>query len=158
MTEHDILTDAEREALSEVMQAPVLVQSHERVLVVDDDRESRFLLAELLTLHGIECLTAQGEPEAWALLQADMSIGLLLTDLRMHPHSGLELIGKVRKSHLADLPVIIISGHADARDAIEAMHLHVVDFLLKPIDTQKLLQLIRQELQLEPPDALQVQA
>lgn len=148
MTEHDILTDAEREALSEVMQAPVLAVRRERVLVVDDDPESRFLLAELLTLHDIKCVTAMGVPDAWKTLMADASIGLLLTDLRMKPNTGLDLISKVRHSDLYELPVIIISGDADASDAIEAMHLGVVDFLLKPIDARKLLQLINQELQL----------
>jgi len=39
-----------------------------------------------------------------------------------------------------------MSGDANVRDAIDAMHLSVVDFLLKPIDTDKLLKLIRQEL------------
>ena len=39
-----------------------------------------------------------------------------------------------------------MSGDANVRDAIDAMHLSVVDFLLKPIDTEKLLKLIRQEL------------
>ena len=64
----------------------------------------------------------------------------------MVPHDGLHLIRKVRASDRASLPVIIMSGDAGVRDAIEAMHLDVVDFLLKPIDTQKLLQLIAQEL------------
>ena len=70
----------------------------------------------------------------------------MITDLRMLPHDGLHLIRKVRESDQATLPIIIMSGDASVRDAIDAMHLHVVDFLLKPIDTAKLLKLIRQEL------------
>ena len=46
------------------------------------------------------------------------------------------------------MPVIIMSGNAEVRDAIDAMHLSVVDFLLKPIDVEKLLKLIRRELHL----------
>ena len=142
MTEHDILTDAEREALKEVMSSPVSASSC--VLIVEDDPVARELLAELLELNAIECLTASNEEQALALL-ASKPINLMITDLRMLPHDGLHLIRKVRESDQATLP-IIMSGDASVRDAIDAMHLHVVDFLLKPIDTAKLLKLIRQEL------------
>ena len=144
MTEHDILTDAEREALHEVMQAPASASSC--VLIVDDDPLARELLAEFLELNAIECLTASNEEQALALLESDQPINLMLTDLRMLPHDGLHLIRKVRESERATLPIIIMSGDANVLDAIDAMHLHVVDFLLKPIDTDKLLALIRQEL------------
>ena len=145
MTEHDILTDNEREALKEVMQAP---SAQDCVLLVEDDEASRELMLELLELHGIECVAASNEAEALALLKSNTSIGLILTDLRMEPHDGLHLTRKVRHSELAALPVIIMSGNAEVRDAIDAMHLSVVDFLLKPIDVEKLLKLIRRELHL----------
>lgn len=144
MTEHDILTDAEREALHEVMQAPASASSC--VLIVDDDPLARDLLAEFLELNAIECLKACDEAQALALLASGKPIHLMLTDLRMQPHDGLHLIRKVRESERAALPVIIMSGDASVRDAIDAMHLSVVDFLLKPIDTDKLLTLIRKEL------------
>jgi DNA-binding NtrC family response regulator len=47
------------------------------------------------------------------------------------------------------MPVIIVSGDADVKDAIAAMHLSVVDFLLKPIDSDKLLELVKHELGME---------
>ena len=143
MTEHDILTDAEREALKEVMLTPVSASSC--VLIVEDDPVARELLAELLELNAIESLTASNEEQALALLASE-AINLMITDLRMLPHDGLHLIRKVRESDQATLPIIIMSGDASVRDAIDAMHLHVVDFLLKPIDTVKLLKLIRKEL------------
>ena len=143
MTEHDILTDAEREALKEVMLTPVSASSC--VLIVEDDPVARELLAELLELNAIECLTASNEEQALALLASE-AINLMITDLRMLPHDGLHLIRKVRESDQATLPIIIMSGDASVRDAIDAMHLHLVDFLLKPIDTVKLLKLIRKEL------------
>ena len=146
MSEHDILSEDEREALNEVMQVKGPIGHH--VLIVDDDKDSSELLAEYLAQHGIACLTAQNEVQALELLEFDKSIGLLLTDLRMEPHDGLHLIRKVRESPSAALPVIIMSGDAGVRDAIEAMHLSVVDFLLKPIDTDQLLALIRHELNL----------
>jgi DNA-binding NtrC family response regulator len=80
------------------------------------------------------------------MLETKPSIGLLITDLRMGNVDGLELIRLVRESERAALPIIIVSGDADVKDAIEAMHLSVVDFLLKPIDTEKLLGLVKREL------------
>lgn len=145
MTDHDpeLLSDAEREALSEAMLAPGLPPL--RALVVDDDADSRDLMAQILELHEVACVTAGCAEEALRLI-TDRSIGLLITDLRMGPMNGLELIRKVRESERVALPIIIISGDAGVKDAIAAMHLSVVDFLLKPIDAFKLVKLARREL------------
>jgi DNA-binding NtrC family response regulator len=145
MFDHDILSDEEREALNEVMFAPPS-QSPQRVLIVDDDKDARELLAEILSLSDISCITAAGGNSAMHLLETLPSIGLLITDLRMAPCDGLDLIRKVRDSDRAALPIIIVSGDAHVRDAIDAMHLSVVDFLLKPINTKQLLKLVRREL------------
>lgn len=145
MTDHDpeLLSDAEREALSEAMLAPSLPP--QRALVVDDDADSRELMTQILELHDVACVSASGAEEALRLI-SDRSIGLLITDLRMGPMNGLELIRRVRESERAALPIIIISGDAGVKDAIAAMHLSVVDFLLKPIDAFKLVALARREL------------
>ncbi|NUT80675.1 MULTISPECIES: response regulator [Pseudomonas] len=144
MSDHDILSDAEREALSAVMLEPDLPP--QRVLIVDDDKDARELLSEILALDGIHCMTAASGETALKMLETRPSIGLLITDLRMGNVDGLELVRLVRESERAELPIIIVSGDADVKDAIEAMHLRVVDFLLKPIDTDKLLGLVKREL------------
>ncbi|MDO7896460.1 response regulator [Pseudomonas citrulli] len=144
MSDHDILSDAEREALSAVMLEPDLPP--QRVLIVDDDRDARELLSEILALDGIHCMTAASGETALKMLATKPSIGLLITDLRMGNVDGLELVRLVRESERAELPIILVSGDADVKDAIEAMHLSVVDFLLKPIDTEKLLELVKREL------------
>ncbi|MNF02847.1 response regulator FixJ [compost metagenome] len=56
----------------------------------------------------------------------------------------------MRESARATLPVIIISGDADVQDAIEAMHMKVVDFLLKPVDMSRLSNLVRNEIGTAP--------
>ncbi|BBP67453.1 response regulator [Pseudomonas sp. Cab53] len=144
MSDHDILSDAEREALSAVMLEPDLPP--QRVLIVDDDKDARELLSEILALDGIHCMTAASGETALKMLETKPSIGLIITDLRMGNVDGLELVRLVRESERAALPIILVSGDADVKDAIEAMHLSVVDFLLKPIDTEKLLELVKREL------------
>ncbi len=146
MSEDDILSDAERKALLQVMQTPQLPA--QCALIVDDDQDARELLSEIFMLNGIHCLTAASGSGALELLEADRSIGLLITDLRM-ADDGLDLVRKIRESERAALPIIIVSGNAEVRDAIDAMHLSVVDFLLKPIDAEHLLKLARRELGLQ---------
>lgn len=145
MSDHDILSDEERDALNEVMFAHHC-DVPQRVLIVDDDTDTREILAEILNLNDISCLTAAGSSSALQLLQSRESIGLLITDLRMAPCDGLELIRQVRDSERAELPIIIVSGDADVRAAIDAMHLSVVDFLLKPLNTKQLVKVVKREL------------
>ena len=144
MSDHDILSDAERKALSDVMLEPDLPP--QRVLIVDDDKAARELLSEILALDGVRCMTAASGETALRMLETMPSIGLVITDLRMGNVDGLDLIRRVRESVRAAMPFIIVSGDADVKDAIAAMHLSVVDFLLKPVDTGKLLTLVKHEL------------
>ncbi|WP_085716483.1 MULTISPECIES: response regulator [unclassified Pseudomonas] len=153
MSDHDILSDAERELLSAVMLEPDLPL--QRVLIVDDDKDARELLSEILALEGIRCKKAASGKAALNILVAEAeiqkpSIGLMITDLRMGEVDGLDLIRQIRESVRAALPIIIVSGDADVKDAIAAMHLNVVDFLLKPIDAGQLLELVKRELGMKP--------
>jgi len=144
MSDYEILSDAEREAINAVMHETDLL--HQTVLIVEDDQFTREMLAEILQLNGISCLAAASVAEALSWLATDKSIGLVITDLRMHPQSGLTLIRNIRESDRAQMPIVIMSGDAGVRDAIDAMHLDVVDFLLKPFDPEQLVQLLHEEL------------
>jgi len=144
MSDHSILSSAELEALNAAMQVSDLPPLG--ALIVDDDRHSREVLAEILGLHDVQCVTAGSAVEALEHLRKDKSIGVMVTDLRMVPDTGLDLIREIRDSDRAALPIIIMSGDAGVKDAIAAMHLSVVDFLLKPIDSSQLVRLVKQEL------------
>ena len=144
MAGYDILSDAEREAINAAMQEPELPP--QIALIVEDDDVTRELLAKTLQVNGIQCLMATNAIEALSLLDSDKSIGLVITDLSIQPLHGLTLIRKIRKSEWADLPVVIISGDARVPDVIAAMHLNVIDFLLKPIDPDQLVTLVSREL------------
>ena len=106
-------------------------------------------MSEILALDGIRCLTAASGETALKMLAEKPAIGLVITDLRMGHIDGLDLIRRVRESERAAMPIIIVSGDADVKDAIAAMHLSVVDFLLKPIDSGQLLALVKHELGME---------
>ncbi len=147
MVEHDdILSDAEREALA-VVSAPVAASPV--VLIVDDNAVNSEALKLYLKSRGIECMTADGAQEAMLKLHYEPRIALMITDLRMQPSDGLELIRQVRESERAALSIIVVSGDTDVKEAVDVMHLGVVDFLLKPVDLGKLLGLVKKELKLE---------
>ncbi|MNC64463.1 Response regulator protein TodT [compost metagenome] len=82
-------------------------------------------------------------------LHYQQRIGLMITDLRMQPEDGLDLIRQIRESERAALSIIVVSGDTDVKEAVDVMHLGVVDFLLKPVDLEKLLGLVKKELGLK---------
>ncbi|AMK33315.1 MULTISPECIES: response regulator [Pseudomonas] len=146
MAEHDdILSDAEREALA-VVSAPVAPRPV--VLVVDDNPVSRQALCLYLQSHQIDCMEADGTEEALFKLHYQSRIALMITDLRMKPLDGQKLIEEVHKTERAALPIIVVSGDTDVKEAVDVMHLGVVDFLLKPVDLDRLLELVRKELRI----------
>ncbi|MEN5034864.1 response regulator [Pseudomonas sp. TWI929] len=146
--QHDILSDAEREALAVVSKsAPVALKP--LVLVVDDNAVNREALILYLKSRGIDCVGADGAEEARLYLHYQQRIGLMITDLRMQPEDGLDMIRKIRESERAALSIIVVSGDTDVKEAVDAMHLGVVDFLLKPVDLGKLLELVKKELKIE---------
>ncbi|MEJ5905304.1 response regulator [Pseudomonas kermanshahensis] len=147
MVEHDdLLSDAEREALA-VVSAPVAPRPV--VLVVDDNAVNRKALSYYLKSRGIDCMTADGALEALWKLHWEPRIALMITDLRMEPKDGMALIRQIRESRWAALSIIVVSGDTDVKEAVDVMHLGVVDFLLKPVDLEKLLRLVKQELGLK---------
>lgn len=147
MAEHDdILTDAEREALAMVNAPPASTQ---QVLIVDDNAVNREALCLYLKSKGLDCIGADGAQAALDRLRREPRIGVMITDLRMVPKDGIELIRQIRESERAALSIIVVSGDTDVKEAVNVMHLGVVDFLLKPVDLGKLLALVRKELGLE---------
>lgn len=115
------------------------------VHVVDDDDAVRESLGFLLEMHNFAVRTY---PSGEALLAQPEAIsdGCLVTDVRMPGMSGIDLVRRL-KAQAIDLPVIVITGHADVPLAVEAMRAGVVDFLEKPFENDDLLRSIRMALE-----------
>jgi two-component system response regulator FixJ len=117
------------------------------VHIIDDDDAVRDSLAFLLTSSGIR---AETHASATIFLErfAEVSIGCIVTDIRMPDISGIDLLRQVKERDPA-LPVIVITGHGDVPLAVEAMRLGAADFLEKPFDDDALLAAIRSALDRE---------
>lgn len=107
------------------------------VYVVDDDEAMRDSLTFMLSASDLKVVAFSSALEF--LEQApQLSGGLIITDVRMPGMSGLELVAQLKQQG-NDLPVIVLTGHADVAMAVEAMKAGVVDFIEKPFDDAALL-------------------
>lgn len=117
-------------------------QSAEGVVhIVDDDEAMRDSLLFLLDSAGMEARTYDS---ATTFLNAlpGLEPGCILTDVRMPQINGLEMVRRVKAAGV-ELPVIVMTGHADLALAIEAMRAGVIDFLEKPFEDEALLSVLR---------------
>lgn len=111
------------------------------VHLIDDDDGVRQAVAFLLTTSGFAVRVYES---ALAFLEALASVqpGCIVTDVRMPGMDGLALQREL-KARNVQLPVIVITGHADVPLAVEAMKSGAVDFIEKPFNDESLLSAIR---------------
>lgn len=103
-----------------------------RCLVVDDDPLVRRSLCRVLLAQGMEPIEAESGEAALALLMADRSIPLVITDLYMPGMDGLTLVREVR-SRCPDTAVLVVTGVADVDTAVKSFQLGASDYLSKPV-------------------------
>jgi two-component system response regulator AtoC len=107
-----------------------------RMLVVDDDEGLREYLEALASSRGFQVYAAPTGEDAVAMLDRARP-ELVTLDLVLPGMNGLETL-KVLKERLPDVPVIMLSGHGQARSIVEAMKLGAADFLRKPFEVEEL--------------------
>jgi len=110
------------------------------VLVVDDDHESRSVVATYLESHGAAVLTAQSASEALAILQRDR-VDVLLADVAMPGEDGYTLVRKLRALHssrASTVPAAALTAFAREEDRQEALQAGFQMHLTKPIDAGSL--------------------
>lgn len=112
-----------------------------RILLIDDEEEMRRSSAQALELFGMEVDTfASAEP---VLERVGYSFdGVVVSDIRMPGMDGMTLLQRVRELD-TEIPVILLTGHADVQLAVTAMRAGVYDFLEKPFTAQHLAGIIR---------------
>jgi two-component system nitrogen regulation response regulator NtrX len=112
------------------------------ILIVDDERDIRELVAGVLSDEGYECRTAGDSDGALAALDARRP-SLVLLDVWLHGSAmdGLEVLDAI-KAREPELPVIIFSGHGNIDTAVAAISRGAVDFIEKPFEAEKLIHLV----------------
>jgi UDP-3-O-acyl N-acetylglucosamine deacetylase len=117
--------------------------SNQLVLVVDDEASIRRSLEGVLKDEGFSVVLAEDGESAIRILM-NTRPALVLLDIWMPGMDGLETLRKIKEIH-ADLPVVMISGHATISTAVAATRLGAVDFLEKPLDLSGTIQAPRWE-------------
>lgn len=118
------------------------------ILVVEDDAALRDAVCFTLEMahHGV--VGADGGPAALAALE-EGHFNLVVTDLRMQPMDGLQLLHEIR-ARWPQLPVLLMTAYGDVDKAVAAMRGGACDFLMKPFEPEVLLENVRRYAAVQP--------
>ncbi|WP_376792731.1 response regulator [Thermoflexus sp.] len=118
------------------------------ILVVDDSIDALQTLSDILGAAGYAVRTAPSAERALQILEG-AAVDLVITDLRMGGMGGMGLIRRLRESQ-PDLPLIALSGFADAGTIVQAFREGVVDFIAKPFTASEVLEAVTRALAQRP--------
>ena len=118
------------------------------IWIVDDDQSIRFVLEKALTREEFSVRSFTNARDVLAALDVDQP-QVLVSDIRMPGGSGIELLGQI-KARMGDLPVIIMTAYSDLDSAVSAFQGGAFDYLPKPFDVPKAVDLIRRARGREP--------
>lgn len=113
-----------------------------KILVVDDEEEFATTLAERLVLRGMNARTAFDGHAALEQLEQELP-DVVVLDVMMPGISGLSVLQQI-KEKWPQVGVILLTGRGSTQNGIEGMHLGAVDYLMKPIDIDELMDKIKQ--------------
>jgi response regulator RpfG family c-di-GMP phosphodiesterase len=113
------------------------VEQSRNILIVDDDWQVREVLHEIFLSAGYTCQVAGDGREGLDLFRATRP-PLTVTDLKMPVLDGIALLQGIRQAD-ADAAVIVLTGAADVKTAIESLKLGAHDFIMKPVNVDELL-------------------
>jgi two-component system response regulator HydG len=115
-----------------------------KVLIVDDDVTFCLMLETLLVKHGYivsQAFTYSDGRKKFIEFQPD----IVLTDLRLPDHDGLELL-TLLKSESSKVPVVLMTSYGDIRTAVKAMRMGAFDYVAKPVNPDEILATIKRAL------------
>ena len=116
-----------------------LVPPRTLVFVIDDDVDIRQTVAELLILEGYEALPLPSADAAWNQLAAGVRPALIILDLWLPGMSSSEFVRRLRASHHARVPVLVLSGTPGKGDRVES---EVDAISQKPIEATTLVRVV----------------
>ena len=108
------------------------------ILIVDDDEEIRYSLSRVLGSRGYQIETAASGEEGIAKIKGGMSPELVLMDIRMGGISGIETLQHMRSIN-GNLQIVLMTAFGTAQTAIEAMKFGAYDYIMKPFDVDKVI-------------------
>jgi len=118
-----------------------------KILVIDDEPDVGMIFSRILADEGHKVISAKsGEAGLSQIEQSPPDIVFL--DVRMPGIDGVETLRRIRKTH-KDLPVIIMTAYQTISSAVETMKLGAFDYLLKPLETNKIKDVLNQAIEVQ---------
>ena len=117
------------------------MDTNTHILVVDDDREIRDLLARFLTRHGMRVTTARDGAEMMRLL-VERRIDLVVLDLMLPGDDGLTLTRRLREAR-SNIPIVMLTAMGEDTDRIVGLEMGADDYVPKPFNPRELLARIK---------------
>lgn len=114
----------------------------EKILLVDDEKEFIDVLAERMSLRGMKVVTASDGEMALAEIRKS-NFDAVILDMMMPGINGIETLKKALALD-SGLQVIFLTGHATIKDSVEAVKAGAVDYLEKPADVNRLVEMIKE--------------
>jgi two-component system nitrogen regulation response regulator GlnG len=121
-----------------------MAEHNARILIVDDEKISRTILSSLVKQEGFEALVVHDGDAALKMISSEVP-DILLTDVKMPGMDGMEVLKKA-KSLDPDLPVVLITAHAELQEAVQAIKAGAHDYLAKPLDNQEVIRVVHRAL------------
>lgn len=114
-----------------------------KILVVDDDEEVRKTIRLQLKGTGLEVIEAEDGKKGIEVLDAEnvTIVDAILCDVRMPNINGVEAVSYFRREY-PSIPVIVLTGFPDVKLAVDFMKQGVVEYLVKPVEKTKLVDVI----------------
>jgi CheY-like chemotaxis protein len=137
------MTEEKRETLRQMHDKDIILRG-KKVLLVDDDMRNVFALTHILEEKGTRILIGKNGREALDQLNDNPDTDLVLMDMMMPEMDGYEAMKEIRKKELfAKLPIIALTAKAMKGDRNICIDAGASDYMAKPVDTEKLLSLLR---------------
>ncbi|WP_369434435.1 response regulator [Psychromonas sp. MME1] len=115
-----------------------------RFLVVDDDERNIFAMKSLLETFDVQVDIAENGQESIDFIAAGQHVDIILMDIMMPKVDGYQAIEKIR--HLPkgkDVPIIVLTAKAMQNERLKCLEIGANDYITKPIDTEKLLSVLK---------------
>ncbi|GAB4055945.1 response regulator [Spirosoma litoris] len=114
-----------------------------RVLIIDDDPRNIFALTATLKAKSFDCLSCLSAREALEILKTDAVIDFILIDMMMPDMDGYEAIPRIKNlPNRENTPIFSVTAQAMVGDREKCLRAGATDYIAKPIDVDRLLQLL----------------
>jgi len=135
---------SEKQQMLKMVHDKEAILAHKKVLIVDDDMRNSFALTTVLEGKEMVVTVAETGTEALQKLEQHKDIAIILMDIMMPEMDGYEAIKEIKKQHrYQKLPIIALTAKAMKGDKTKCLEAGASDYLAKPVDTEKLISLMR---------------